>query len=343
MEAKMLSQVRLGLLEKRQVLADWLRSAPARKRRLRLGPADEEAVQAQLRVLDTALEESATETLGLCSVCHEPVGTELLQMDYTRCVCLDHLSPRELSRLEYELELSQVVQQALLPQELPEIPGLELAVFSRPAEIIGGDYFDFFRFEDGAHGLAIADVAGKGVSASILMASLQTALRGLAPIDESPVHVLERLNRLFCHNINFTTFVTVFLGAFEPGTHYLTYGNAGHNPPLLLRKQARGRHGLCWLSPTGAAIGLVEGAQFTEERVRLEPGDVLLLYTDGVTETLNQQEEIFGQERLAAFVRREASASVRDLVQGLRQELAEFALGQSLADDTTIMACRVVA
>jgi len=106
------------------------------------------------------LDKTADGTLGLCKICHEYIETGLLEMDYTANVCLTHLSEEEMRRLEAELELSQVVQRALLPQQVPAIPGMDLAVFSRPAQIIGGDYFDFLRFRDGAHGLAVADVAG---------------------------------------------------------------------------------------------------------------------------------------------------------------------------------------
>jgi len=300
-------------------------------------------VQAHLDILDTALEKAKAETLGLCTICHEPIQTEHLEMDYTACVCIDHLSPEEKRRLEYELELSQVVQKALLPHHVPEILGLEIAAFSRPAEIIGGDYFDFFRFGDGSHGLAIADVAGKGVSASLLMASMQTALRALVPSSESPADVLTKLNRLFSHNINFTTFVTIFLGSFDPRTQTLTYSNAGHNPPLVSCKQTNGRDPISWLQPTGPAIGLVDEFLFTFNKSVLSSGDTLLLYTDGVTEATDLHWEQFGEERLAALVQQKSGLSAKDLVQALRQALYEFTAGKPLADDTTIVACRTAA
>ncbi len=342
MESQVFERIRGSLLEKRQNLTGWLSTTPARKRQLRLGPAREQAVDAHLQVIDSALEKTDTQTLGVCTVCHEYVDADLLEMDYTTCVCIDHLSAREISRLEYELELSQVVQKALLPQQLPEIPGLELAAFSRPAEIVGGDYFDFLQFQDGAHGLAIADVAGKGMSASLLMASVQTALRTLVPASQSPVDVLQQVNRLFVHNIHFTTFVTLFLAHFDQATYTLTYCNAGHNPPLIVRQPERAGDGVSWLGPTGAAIGLVEEFQFGLETARLSPGDILLLYTDGVTETINPQEEEFGQERLAALIRHGSNLSARDLVRTVRDALRQFANGQPLADDTTIVACKIV-
>ena len=341
MEAEVFEHFRDRLVEKRQNLTGWLSATPARKKQLRLGPAGEGAVRAHLDVIDTAIEKSEAETLGLCTVCHEYVDPGRLEMDYTCCVCIDHLSEEEKRSLEYELELSQSVQLGLLPQHMPDIPGLELGVFSRPAQIVSGDYFDFFTFGGGAHGLAIADVAGKGVSASLVMASVQTALRALAPASHSPDEVLRRINHLFCHNIQFTTFVTMFLASFDHRTRTLTYGNAGHNPPLVLRNGAGAGNPIDWLRPTGAAIGLVEEAQFSVERTRLSPGDILLLYTDGVTEATNRGNEEFGEERLAELVRRESALPAKELVRALRGALEAFSDGRPLSDDTTIVACKV--
>lgn len=340
MDTKVFERIRVNLLEQHQNLTAWLAATPARKKQVRLGPIDEQAVQAHLQVLDTAIEKTENQTLGLCEVCHDYIEPERLEVDYSCCVCLDHLSAEEKDRLEFELELSSKVQQALLPQQVPDIPGLELAAFSRPADIVGGDYFDFFRFRDKAHGLVIGDVAGKGMSASLLMASLQASLRTLAPDYDSPAEVVRRLNQLFCHNIHLSKFVTLFLAHYDPQTQNLSYCNAGHNPPLLCRARSNGKEPFLWLDPTGAAIGLVEEFQFGVETVRLAPGDVLLLYTDGVTEAIDPQEEEFGQGRLAELVRQNSDGSAQELVREVRQGLQEFSHGQAPADDTTIVACK---
>lgn len=341
MESTIFERIRGGLLQKRSNLAEWLRKAPTRTRQVRLGPVAEPALQAHLRTLDTAIAKAKDHTLGRCQVCDDYVEPELLEMDYTRCVCLDHFSESERRLLEADLELAQKVQLALLPQHAPTIPGLELAIFSRPAQIVGGDYFDFFHFADGTHGLAIADVAGHGMSASLLMASLQTALRTLVPTTNSPVEVLRHLNRFFVHNVHFTTFVTLFLACFDPSTQTLTYGNAGHNPPLLYCRQANNADPITWLQPTGAAIGLIEEFQITTETVRLGQGDILLLYTDGITEAMNVAEDQFGGERLADLVRREAGLPAKELVQAVRQQVQAFTGDQPLADDTTIVAGKI--
>lgn len=340
MEANVFERIRESLLEKRRNLTEWLSKTPVPERQLRLGPASEGAVYAHLQVIDTSLTRAADQSLGVCQVCHEQVDTALLEMDYTACICLDHFSEQEKRELESELELSQTVQRALLPQEIPNIPGVQLAAFSRPAQILGGDYFDFVRFRDGAYGLAIADVAGHGISASLLMASVQTALRSLAPVSDLPAEVLGHINRIFVHNIHFNTFVTLFLARFEPATRRLTYCNAGHNPPLVFRPKPNGRETLNWLRPTGAAIGLVDEPQFRSETVTLAPGDTLLLYTDGVTESRGPQQEQFGEHRLAQLVQGAAGVSASELVGALRQALQEFTRGQPLADDTTIVVCR---
>jgi sigma-B regulation protein RsbU (phosphoserine phosphatase) len=337
MEASVFGRIRGSLLETRQNLNEWLRSAPARRQQVCLGPVDKSAVQAHLHVLDTSIVQTEDETLGICQVCHDYIAAEHLEMDYTACVCLDHLSGEERRLLEADLELSQKVQKALLPQHTPNIPGFELAVFSRPAQIVGGDYFDFFQFADGSHGLAIADVAGHGMSASLLVASVQTALRTLVPTTNSPAEVLGHFNRFFYHNIHFTTFVTLFLARFDLARRTLTYSNAGHNPPLLYRRRANGSNSIAWLEPTGAAIGLVEEFHVTTETITLGQGDILLWYTDGVTEATNAEEEQFGRERLATLVQRQAGLPAKALVQALRQELQGFTNGQPLADDTTII------
>jgi sigma-B regulation protein RsbU (phosphoserine phosphatase) len=262
-------------------------------------------------------------------------------MDYTSSVCLDHFSQAEKHSLEMELELAQTVQRSLLPQQIPETPDLEIAAFSRPAQLIGGDYFDFIPFSDGAQGLAIADVAGHGVSAALHMASIQALLRTLIPISSSPAEVSEHVQRLLIHNVRFSNFVTLFLAAYDPVTHGLKYSNAGHNPPLLLSGEGNGRASQQWLRPTGAAIGLVEGMTFGEQSLQVQPGDVLILYTDGVTEAMRPDGEQFGYERLAQAASRWANGSSWELVQGIRQELLDFTRQEAQADDVTLIVCRI--
>lgn len=330
-------QIQAGLVEKRQSLSGFLETASEAEKDTCLCE-DETCVDEHLHVIDESLGKLQDGTLGFCKICHGVVDASLLEMDYTACICLDHYSADERRRLESELELSQVVQRALMPQRAPVIPGVEVAAFSRPAEIIGGDYFDFFRFKDGTHGLVIADVSGHGISAGMLMSSLQTALQTMAPDTDSPAEILERINRFYIHNIRFTTFVTVFLARYDSNERTLTYVNSGHNPPAVFRK-----HGseIEWLTRTAPAIGLSEHYFPTTESVKLSAGDVLLLYTDGLTEALNINLEQFGSERLTEFIQHAADLSASDMLQVVRKSISAHSGDTPLADDLTLVALKV--
>jgi sigma-B regulation protein RsbU (phosphoserine phosphatase) len=341
MEAFLLERMRDGLVQKQDNLTEWLHTTPLGKKNVLLGPSTEQSVHTRLNVIDDAISKADSKTLGKCEVCHEAVETELLEVDYTACVCLEHLSEEERRQLESELELAQDVQKTLLPQEVPIIPGLEIAAFSRPAQIVGGDYFDFVDFSDGLHGLAIADVAGHGVSASLHMASIQALLRTLVPINKSPAEVMRQIHKLFIHNIRFETFVTFFIGAFDSSTKTLTFSNAGHLPPLVLHKNKDQKESVKMLGPTGAAIGLVEEAEFAEKTIELHDEDLLVLYTDGVTEAVNHQNQEFGRERLIKLGQQVKNAPVKQVVKEIRQGLEEFIEDKPLADDTTIVICKI--
>ena len=337
MVIELYERIQEGLQEKQKEIIEFLETAPETEKEICLCD-DENKVQEHLHVIETSLEKIEDESLGICVVCHGHVDAVLLEMDYTAAVCLDHYSDEERRRLESELELSQVVQRALLPQRMPNIHGMELAAFSRPSEIIGGDYFDFFQFRDGTHGLVIADVSGHGVSAGMLMSSLQTALRTMAPYTDSPSEILERINRFYIHNIHFTTFVTVFLARFDPVTRTLTYVNAGHNPPVVHRRENSAIH---WLRPTAPAIGLAEDFHARMESIGFSQGDSVLLYTDGVTEVSNMRNEEFGQERLAELVHQYADRPAPDLLQAIRQAVGAFGGNRPLVDDVTMVALKI--
>lgn len=342
MDEGLLTRIRTSLKSKRDVLQEWARGAEPETVQGALGPSGREALERHLSVIDSALEQADQNALGMCVVCHEPVESRLIQMDYTACVCIEHFSDEERRNLENELELAGAVQRSLLPQEVPAFPNLEIAAFSRPAQIVGGDYFDFFPFAGGRQGLTISDVAGHGMSSSLIMASLQTMLRTLTQEHQSPAELVARINRLCIHNIQFTTFVSLFLAAFEPQSRRLTYCNAGHNPPILLRDRPSGEADVEWLAPTGSAVGLTEDSTYIDEDVALDPGDLLVLYTDGVTESTDPLGEFFGPERLTSLVRDNASRSAHDLVHAIRDSLERFGEGAAQADDVTIVVLRVV-
>lgn len=341
MEAPILARIRTGLSAKRAGLSEWLSVTPPDKKEVVLGPATEQGVHAHLGVIDDSSVKADSGSLGLCEVCQEYVEPALLEFDYTACVCITHYSEEEVRNLEAELELAQGVQKTLLPQVIPNIPNMDIAAFNRPAQILGGDYFDFIEQNSGRYYLVIADVAGHGVSASLHMASIQAMLRAVGPENHSPAEVVQKIHKLLIHNHRFTTFVTFFIGAFDSTTKTFTYCNAGHNQPMVLRGQETDGESTIWLDPTGAAIGLVENAEYKEQTFDFHEGDLLVLYTDGVTEAVNKQNEMFGSERLATVIHQWYSSPPKEVIRRLRDGLNEYSEGEPLADDTTVVVCRI--
>jgi phosphoserine phosphatase RsbU/P len=333
MASQIIQLLKENLLERKRNISDFLKSASSQTVHTRLGSADKQSMEEQLHQFDALLQKAENDKLGRCEVCSDFVDASRLEMDYTACVCLEHLSNEDRTRLENDLELSQKVQQALLPQALPRIQSLDVAVFSQPAHIVGGDYFDFLRFKDGSHALAIADVMGKGMSASMLMANLQASLRIITPESTEPSEVLARLNQLFCHNIRLTKFVTFFLARFDEASRLLTFCNAGHNPPILRRFDGSIER----LLPTGAAIGLIEQSKFHQSTIKLHQGDRIMMYTDGVVETFNPEKELFGEERLTDFLHTMTHVQGSQVISSLKNTLQQYSHSLAPADDTTII------
>lgn len=341
MQSQLIERIHRGLVETRNNLAAWLQNTPADRKSTFLGPMPEQSVRKRLEAIDQTISRAECNTLGKCEVCHEDVDPGLLEVDYTACVCLGHLSDEERLHLQNELELAQTIQRTMLPQQDPQIPGMDVAAYSRPSQIVGGDYFDFVRFDNGSHGLIIADVAGHGVSSSLLVASVQPLLRSLAPRCASPADLISQIHKLMIHNIRYATFISFFIGAYDPAARTLTYCNAGH-PPQLVVRNGRGPTGqVVELFPTGAAVGLVEEAPFGEKSVGLQPGDTLVMYTDGVTEATNKQDQQFGRQHLAKLAGQGSTGSALEVLRDIRQGLEAFSQGRPFADDTTIVVGRI--
>ena len=341
MQPAILEQVRASLLDKRAALSQWLARTPAPARAISLGPAGEAAVTEHLDSLEEYIAEADAGQLGLCTVCHDFVDSKRLVADYTAQVCLDHLSPEEASRLEQELEMAQVVQRALLPGDAPDLPGLQVAAFTRPAQIIGGDYFDFLSYQGEVVGWAVGDVAGHGVAASLHMAGLQALCRAIIPTSDGPAAAAQKIQRLFVHNSRYTTFVSLFLAAYAPSSRTLTYCNAGHNPPLLISGDGSSDATARWLQPTGAAIGLIEEGTYSEERLVLREGDLLVMYPDGVVEATNREGRPFEAARLAEVVAGVRRAPPGEVVRAITQAVEDFLAGGEPADDITLVVARV--
>jgi sigma-B regulation protein RsbU (phosphoserine phosphatase) len=232
---------------------------------------------------------------------------------------------------EQELERALEIQRALLPKTLPQLPGVQLAGAWQPARIVGGDYFDVIRLDHKRLGICIGDVAGKGISAALLMANLQASFRALATADAPPSAVCAKLNAFLCSNLASGKFITLFYGILDAARLTITYESAGHCPAFLLKKSGHveALHG------EGAVLGVLPDWTYRDSVVPLAAGDRLLLYTDGVTEAENHAGEEFGEARLLHAARLTV-ASAEDLQRKIMKDVSSFCEA-SFADDATLV------
>ena len=238
----------------------------------------------------------------------------------------------ERARIEQELRTAQYIQRSLLPAEEPSLPGWQLMPVYRPAREVGGDFYDFLPFEDGRLGIVIGDATDKGVSAALLMATTCTMLRTATRGNDSPGEVLARVNDLLADTIPTGMFVTCFYAVLDPGSGKLRYANAGHDLPFWRHSQ-----GVSELKATGMPLGMLPGSRYDIQEAILEPGDSLLLYSDGLVEAHNAQRDMFGFPRLMNLMASHTGGT--GLVDFLLCELATFT-GASVEqeDDVTLMA-----
>lgn len=341
MEKKVVGQIRNALTRRKESLVGWLRDSTHKDNILakgyqssgkNVGTVDLEVISK----IDDALEHIDSGRFGQCKVCDGEIEPERLILDFTTQICLECYSNDQITELERDLELAAKVQQHLLPGEPPELQGADIAVLAKPARIVSGDYYDFFKYKGCHQGLAIADVMGKGVSASMLMSNLQASLRILGPEMDELHNLAARLNQLFRYNLKLIRFITLFLAALDTEKKQLHYCNAGHNPPLLWRAATGSSE---WLRPTGPAIGLIPEVKYRSKTVQLSSGDVVILYTDGLVEARNDAKEEFTQERVAQFMCDHRSDSAERLLSGLVNEVGAFA--GNFHDDLTVMVLRI--
>jgi len=286
--------------------------------------------------LDQALERIDEGDFGKCDLCDGEVELKRLELDFATCVCLDHYTMDQIDELERDLEMAAQVQQHLLPAGIPALDGVDIAILAEPAKIVGGDYFDFFQRKDITQGLAVADVMGKGVSASMLMANLQASIRILGAEHEKLDDLAFHLNKLFRHNVKLIRFITLFLAAVDISNRKLYYCNAGHNPALWWNSETQSA---TWLKPTGPAIGINPEPQYTSESIDIGEGDLIIFYTDGLIEAKNGSRQDFGTERLVEFTRQHHEDSPEFFISNLKKEVLNFA--GAIQDDMTIMALKV--
>jgi sigma-B regulation protein RsbU (phosphoserine phosphatase) len=261
-------------------------------------------------------------------------------LDYARLVG----RVAEQERLEREVEIAKSVQGHLFPQELPAIPNLRYTGSCRPARGVGGDYFDFIKIDDHRLVLALGDISGKGISAALLMASLQGALRGHVSMREHDlVGLVKDLNRLMCGSSDSGKFATFFCGLFDGETRELTYVNAGHLPPIVVPAPSPDRaedRPLTRLQPGGLVIGLLDDVDYEAGRARIGPGDTLVLFTDGVTDAERADGEMFDEWRLVELVEQHRQLDPEQLRQQIERGLDTFVGDTEQLDDITLIVAR---
>jgi sigma-B regulation protein RsbU (phosphoserine phosphatase) len=245
---------------------------------------------------------------------------------------------KERDRLESELELARRIQQRLLPEGPPDVPGLEIAGRSEPAREVGGDYYDHFDLGGGSVLLVIADVSGKGVPAALLMSGFRASLMSQDAHSLGPERLAARVNEFLHRSVETGKFVTAFLGFLDAASGRLVYANAGHNPPALLRRDGR----VDWLAAGGVVLGILPQFRFESGETTLEHGDLLALYTDGVTEGADAAGELWGEERLVAALRRLADLPCADAGEALVREVRAYEGETGPADDITVLLARRV-
>lgn len=216
-----------------------------------------------------------------------------LALEVSRLTTKISAEAAQRERLNRELEIAREVQQKLFPNRLPAVPGLEYCAECRPAREVGGDYYDFLELPDGKFGIALGDISGKGIGAALMMANLQASLRGQAPILRNMPELLKRVNGMLYEASSFNRYATFFYAEYQPKTRALAYVNAGHNPPMVLRNWEV----LRW-ETGGPVIGLLPQVEFQQGSFQLEPGDLAVLYTDVISESMNSENEEWSEERL---------------------------------------------
>jgi len=236
-----------------------------------------------------------------------------------------------LEMQEAELQRAREIQQSLLPRNIPQIPGFEIAGAWQPASMVSGDYYDVLPLGDHKLGICIADVSGKGVSAALLMANVQAAVRAYASESESPAQVCGKVNRLLCENIATGKFVTFLYAILDGDERSFQYCNAGHLYPILV---SRGSVGM--LEQGGAVLGVFPAWTYEDSVIDLKAGDRLLLFTDGITEASDTNGQEFEETRIAAFAKANATLSASELDNRLLAQVTDFC-GAHFQDDATLL------
>jgi sigma-B regulation protein RsbU (phosphoserine phosphatase) len=248
-----------------------------------------------------------------------------------------HDAALERAAVQRDLDLARELQGGLLPKVFPtqaEAPGIELFARLEPAKEVSGDLYDFFPIEAGKMCFVVGDVSGKGIAAGIFMAVTRTLIRATAVPGRGPVEIMNRVNAQLAKENQASLFVTMILGIVDTETGRMVYGQGGHNPPILIPVGGKARYE----PPGGMPLGVFEDAKFGERELQLKPGETLLVYTDGVTEAMNEAKDLFGEDRLEKAVTGVASLSPEKIAERVIEQVEGFVLEAERSDDITLLA-----
>ncbi|WP_440998528.1 GAF domain-containing SpoIIE family protein phosphatase [Fodinibius sp. SL11] len=235
--------------------------------------------------------------------------------------------------LQEEMRMARDIQLHLLPNSTPEIEGFQISTANIPAKAVGGDYLDFISLPNSKLGFCVGDITGKGMPAAMLMANLQATLRSHAIMYKDCIKCLHGTNNLLCRSTEPTKFATLFYGILDHKNATIQYSNGGHDAPLLIRNNEEPVH----LDSTGLLLGVMEESQYEMRTISLQPSDLLLIYSDGITEAMNHQKEEYGIDRLKAQAAKNSRYSSEELLAAILQDVKDHADGAPQSDDITLM------
>ncbi|MEO7145022.1 MAG: PP2C family protein-serine/threonine phosphatase, partial [Bryobacteraceae bacterium] len=274
--------------------------------------------------------EFSTEDLSLLTVM---ANVAAIRIEHARLAEVEQ-AERVMAR---DMEQAALIQRGLLPEAPPSIAGFDLAGHNVSCRTVGGDYYDFLAYPDGSVAIIIADVAGKGMPAALLMSSLQARVQVILEAPGDLAGRVAKLNRSVSSNIPGNRFITFFAGVLDPRAGTLTYCNAGHNPPLVVRRGGEVEK----LEEGGMILGILPLSTYRESACRLEEGDVVVFYSDGVSEAaVPDSDDDFGEERLAALIAANRNRPAAEIVAEVMDAVSAFTAGNPAADDMTVVVLR---
>jgi serine phosphatase RsbU (regulator of sigma subunit)/anti-sigma regulatory factor (Ser/Thr protein kinase) len=248
------------------------------------------------------------------------------------------------TRLRRELQLAQEIQNALLPKQVPRLEGFDMDAAYRAAQEVGGDYYDFFEVDEHAIGIVVADVSGKGIGSSMVMTMIRTSMRLEARGNKRASFVLDKVNRIAVDDVKKGMYVTMFYVILDAKKRVVNYASAGHNPMIIYRSSSKS---VSFLNPGGIAVGIDLGnpdefkKRITSEKLKLRKGDLLFIYTDGITEAMNEKREQFGENRLVDFIKQYVHLTANEFKTKLNDELTNFTKGYPQSDDITFVVIKL--